>query len=157
VHRQPVSFEPYAFHDLFQKTFVVEAGDLIKPQRLFPLNLRYVTPNSFPQDISFFVLAFVGRKQLRHFNEESFEIIFSFLDDIFKELIVNISIDKPEAVENCSNFLKRSLTIVEVESYFLNDILHFEVFEAIVLLDIHVEYLLSFNQIFVLDQLYLFK
>jgi len=84
VHDQPVSLKPYTFDQFIQQFFVIETSNLLEIQGFLPLKLRYISPNPFPQSISFFLLALIERKKLRQLDEESFQITFGLLDDIFK-------------------------------------------------------------------------
>lgn len=65
-----------------------------------------------------------------------------------------MSVDKPEVVENCSNFDNTDLSSCQIESYLLHYLLHLEIFICVVLLNIHHKSFLFFNHLPVFNQLY---
>ena len=63
-------------------------------------------------------------------------------------------VDKPEVIENGSNFNNADLSSCQIQSYLLHYLLHLEVFICVVLLNIHHESFLFFNRLPVFNQLY---
>jgi len=66
-------------------------------------------------------------------------------------------ISKPKVVKYGSNLLERTFSSVKILSYLFDNILHFEVLESIVLLNVHVEDSFSLNQVLVSNELNLFE
>ena len=149
MHYQPVSFEPDILDQPIYQIFIVKGGNFVIIKRLFPLNCRYLTPNSFFQDI--IVLSFKG-KNLRKLHQEPFYIIFCLLYDLFQKLMINVTVRKPKVTQNCPNLGNTHFSCVQEKSnFFHNSLLYFKILENIVLLNIHDKRLFFLDQNLVLN------